>query len=65
MPVSPAASTAATAPSAMVSLPAMMPWMSGSRWSSVSIFVNASSWLQFAVSWATDVRFGYWEMTLA
>ena len=37
-PVLPACCTAATAPTAMVSLPQMMAWTSASRWRSVSTF---------------------------
>ena len=59
LPVRPAASTAATAPSAMVSLPAMIPLMPGLLCRIVSVLVKASCWSQLAVSCATDFMFGY------
>jgi hypothetical protein len=51
--VLPAAFSAASAPSAMVSLPEITPTMSGLVCKIASIRVKASVWLQLAVCWAT------------
>ena len=55
--------SAATAPSAIVSLPAMTPSMLRLRWRIVSILVNASCWSQLALCLATFFRSGYCERT--
>ena len=59
----PAPFSAAIAPSAIVSLPAMTPLMSRLAWRSVSVFWNASRWSQFALCRATSLRSGYLSRT--
>jgi hypothetical protein len=63
LPLRPAALRAATAPRAMVSLPAKTPRRSRFLCRMVSILVNASCWSQLALSLATSFMSGYWEMT--
>ena len=60
---SPAAFSAAIAPSAIVSLPAITPLMLRLPWMSVSIFWNASRWSQLALCRPTILRPGYLSMT--
>ncbi len=59
----PAASSAAQAPIAMVSLPEITPLMSGLACRIDSIFSKASVWLQLADCCATIFRSGYSSIT--